>query len=167
MEKALTIPAKTRKTVITDHKGNIFASLDAMCEHYGIKKSSYHARIERGWTTEQALTTPLLKHVATVTDPLGNKFRSGISMSKYHNIGKGTYTSRLRYGWSIIEALNIIPRITCKTKNTDITPNLHVINHVCDNTYFVIHNGTETLMHHDEITQFATEYFRQQNAVTI
>lgn len=47
-----------KETTVTDHLGNKFSSISAMCKYYQISRSTYNHRVERGWTLEAALTTP-------------------------------------------------------------------------------------------------------------
>ena len=46
-------------TIATDHLGNEYKSLTAMCNAYDIPRTTYIRRLERGWEQEAALTTPL------------------------------------------------------------------------------------------------------------
>ena len=45
----------------TDHLGNTFPSLAAMCKAYGLSTPAYISRRKRGWSLENILTTPLGK----------------------------------------------------------------------------------------------------------
>ena len=47
------------KDNITDHKGNKYSSILKMCESYGINRSTYLQRIEKGLSVEDALTLPV------------------------------------------------------------------------------------------------------------
>ena len=42
----------------TDHLGNRYPTIKAMCDHYGIAVMLYRQRISGGWTLEDALTKP-------------------------------------------------------------------------------------------------------------
>lgn len=42
----------------SDHLGNIYGSIKAMCVHWGINRKLYEYRISQGWSQEAALTTP-------------------------------------------------------------------------------------------------------------
>lgn len=58
--EALTMPRTTTKIKpAKDHLGTTFASVSAMCEHWGVTTSAYNGRIKNGWTVEEALTTPV------------------------------------------------------------------------------------------------------------
>lgn len=43
-----------------DHKGNVYETLEDMCEAYNIKPETFTSRINRGWMLEEALLTPLM-----------------------------------------------------------------------------------------------------------
>lgn len=50
-----TVP---RKQPVTDHKGNVFESIEALCKHYGIRRQLYYTRKKSGWTLDEILLTP-------------------------------------------------------------------------------------------------------------
>lgn len=59
-EEILTTPYKPWNKSIdarTDHLGNTYPSMTAMCEHYGISRTTYIERRRRGWKVGKALTT--------------------------------------------------------------------------------------------------------------
>ena len=45
---------------VSDHLGNVYPSIQAMCDKYGIKRQLYRKRIMLGWSQEQALSIPIL-----------------------------------------------------------------------------------------------------------
>lgn len=49
--------------MVTDHNGNTFETVTAMCEYWHISNARYTARISSGWSVEKALTTPVHKCV--------------------------------------------------------------------------------------------------------
>ncbi len=61
LEDALTMPASTPVHIpakkCTDHLGNSFDSIKAMCRHYGVNNTTYRVRLRNGWSVEDALTT--------------------------------------------------------------------------------------------------------------
>lgn len=61
MEGCLKEIGKLRCTI--DHLGTVYGSMEEMCSVYGIKSSTYSARIKRGMSVEEALTTPVRKRV--------------------------------------------------------------------------------------------------------
>ena len=60
IEESLTMPAEAPIHIpakpCVDHLGQHFASVKAMCRHYGINSTTYRARIRNGYGIEQALT---------------------------------------------------------------------------------------------------------------
>ena len=59
VEEALTRPVKPNGGLqCTDHCGEKFFSITAMCEYWGIQRKVYTYRISHGWTQEDALTKP-------------------------------------------------------------------------------------------------------------
>jgi hypothetical protein len=48
------------KVKATDHLGNEFSSVMAMCKHYGVRRQLYYKRMLLGWTQKMALTTPVI-----------------------------------------------------------------------------------------------------------
>lgn len=95
------------KKEVTDHLGNKFKSLTAMCSYHNISLGIYKARIARGLSVEKALTgVKMIRGMAI--DPFGNKFNSVKDMCKAYNISVGTFRARLRNGWDTEEAL-VVP----------------------------------------------------------
>ena len=89
----------------TDHLGNTFPSITAMCKHYHILQSSLYKRIETGLSLEEALTTPVQKTNISCTDHLGNTFPSINAMCKHYHITKQIFKYRIQTGWSLKDAL--------------------------------------------------------------
>ena len=108
VEDALTTPVdevKAKGKMITDHLGNEFETITAMCKFWGIEKHIYGGRIKRGWSVEKALTTPVDELKKAVTDHLGNKFKSITAMCKFWGIDKPIYDGRIKLGWSVERTL--------------------------------------------------------------
>lgn len=60
----------------TDHLGNQFESMKAMCRHWNITQKAYDYRKKRNWTLEQILTTPVQqtkKNVQTILEIHSNQ----------------------------------------------------------------------------------------------
>lgn len=122
LEDALTAPMqklpKNTKTV-TDHKGQKFESVSAMCKHWKMTRSTYNARIKQGWSIEDALTKPkkdVNMAAQTCKDHLGNEYPSLNAMCRVYNISRYMYQERINSGWSLEKALTtptIINAITC------------------------------------------------------
>lgn len=47
------------RQIVRDHKGNVYPTKKAMCEHWGIACSNYIQRLYAGWTLKDILTTPV------------------------------------------------------------------------------------------------------------
>ena len=77
-----------------------------MCEHYGIKLSTFQSRINKKWSLEKALTTSLYE----CCDHLGNKFKSEKEMARYYKISAATYYKRIETNWKLEEALGVSGR---------------------------------------------------------
>ena len=89
---------------IEDHLGNKFSSVKAMCRHYGIKPSTYRARINKGMSVEDALKLEDMNKIS-VKDHLGNEFSSINDMCRHYGIGASTYRKRIKKGMSLEDAL--------------------------------------------------------------
>lgn len=60
-EEALSIPADTSNPVkrhsrVSDHVGNKFTSVNAMCKHWDVNLGTYQYRVKHGLSVEEALT---------------------------------------------------------------------------------------------------------------
>jgi hypothetical protein len=103
---ALSIKTKAsnRSKSVTDHLGNEFPSISAMCRHYNTNSSSYKYKLDKGLSLEEALTKSSPMAIC-VTDHLGNKFPSISAMCKYWNISDNSYKKRMHQGWTMKDAL--------------------------------------------------------------
>lgn len=82
MEQALTERNKVgRVGMKTDHLGNEFPSLRAMCAHYGTNTNSFLSRIEKGMSIEDALQIKQETVMIPCRDWLGNEYRSHQAMA--------------------------------------------------------------------------------------
>ncbi len=96
------------KDNIVDHKGNKYSSILKMCNAYGINRSTYLQRIERGLSVEDALTLPAAKRKRgerCVKDHKGIIYATKKEMCDAYDIKYITLMNRLRYGWSLEDAL--------------------------------------------------------------
>lgn len=93
--------------MIEDYKGIKYTDQTAMCNAYGIKVSTYRARISTGWSQKDALLP--LKRIPrrkdTTTDHLGNVFDSEADMAKAYDVDPVLLHTRLVQGMSIENAL--------------------------------------------------------------
>lgn len=95
----------------TDHLGNVFDTISAMCRNYGVSYATYKARLRAGHTKEEALNPKLYSKGKAVelddrTDHLGNIFDSVTAMCEHYGVALSTYMRRRgRSGWSKEDAL--------------------------------------------------------------
>lgn len=138
VQDALTIPthlpAKNAKEV-EDHLGQKFNSINAMCKHWGVARSTFMSHRKAGWSVKKALTT---EHVALQTkqkvckDHLGNEFPSQNAMCRHYGITRHILTGRLNLGWSLEDALtkpNIIASTIVKDYKNNQFPSLRDMAH--------------------------------------
>lgn len=95
-------------TPITDHEGNSFRSITAMCKHWGISRSTYDYRLAHGWSVEKTLTTPInTKAFKSVPcqDHLGNHYADVTAMCEHWGVSQKTYTYRRENGQTVEQAL--------------------------------------------------------------
>ena len=104
-EDALTQPKSARPHQnITDHLGNTYPTLTAMCEHYGLRLDTYRRRLKKGFSKEEALTyKPYQSEI--FTDHKGNLFASRQEMAEHYGFDLSTFTRRLKKGMTLEEAL--------------------------------------------------------------
>ncbi len=112
MEQALSVnPVRHqgRPTVeVTDHKGQTFPSVKAMCDAYGVNYCTYRQRLGNGASLEEALTTPRGRKGSTM-DHLGNTYETVKDMCDAYGVSLSTYRARVRQGLSLEEALTKAP----------------------------------------------------------
>lgn len=98
------------KDNITDHKGNKYSSILKMCEAYGINRSTYLQRIEKGLSVEDALTLPVeTKRSGSrqIEDFKGIVYNSKKEMCEAYGIKYITLVNRMNLGWSLEDALTV------------------------------------------------------------
>ena len=93
------------KKVIKDHLGNVYPTIDAMANYYGIKPASLHSRLHKGWVLERALTTPVnpalvrkTKQIKEYTDYRGRVFSSLSEIAKEYGISQSAFRMRMKKG---------------------------------------------------------------------
>ena len=90
---------------VTDHTGQEFPSVNAMCEHWGISANAFDYRFKvKKLSLEKSLTNKLRKRKG-VYDHLGREFSTASEMCKYWGVRFTTYKRRLKTGYSLEEAL--------------------------------------------------------------
>ena len=96
----------------SDHLGNIYGSIKAMCSFWHIKPETFSRRLTvYNMTVEEALTRPV-KHNGGLkcTDHHRHKYRSITSMCTKWGINRKLYKYRISQGWSQEAALTTPPR---------------------------------------------------------
>lgn len=89
-----------------DHLGNIFETKTAMCQYYGVDRTTYDKRIKNGLNVEQALKACRLpKKGQKSVDHLGNIFETKTDMCNHYHIDHTTFNKRIKNGWSLKDAL--------------------------------------------------------------
>ena len=96
----------------SDHLGNIFGSIKAMCSFWGINPETYSRRRKvYKMTLEDALTKPVKNNGGIVcTDHCGQKFYSETAMCRYWGINRRVYQYRISHGWDVENALTKLSR---------------------------------------------------------
>lgn len=98
----------------TDHLGQSYPSISAMCRAWGVSTALYYARLQRGKTLEEALgpyDPALDKRTKACTDHLGQEFPSKKEMCEAWGLRVGTFEKRLKSGFTLEEALTRDPSI--------------------------------------------------------
>ena len=93
----------------TDHLGNKYRSIHAMCKAYGISSSTYSYRRKAGYSIGESLGVEP-KHVENkdgikCTDHLGNTFSSEAAMCRYWGVDSTLYCKRKKAGCNIKQSL--------------------------------------------------------------
>ena len=90
----------------TDHLGNTFPSITAMCKHYHILQSAFYDRIDKQhMSLKDALTTSVQKNNKSCMDHLGNTFPNINAMCEHYNITRHAFDKRIKKGRSLKDAL--------------------------------------------------------------
>lgn len=136
LEKSLTTPlveVPETSIAITDHLGQEFPSINAMCKHWKVARSTFRLRTEKkGWSVERALTEPVKQtnsmRAQHWTDHLGNDFPSLNAMCEAWGITHHTFSTRVnRLGWSVEKALTtptVINASECSDEMGHIFPTI-------------------------------------------
>ena len=114
----------------TDHLGQVFESIKAMCKHWDKEYATYTSRLERGYSKEEALTLNDLnsKDIESRTDHLGTIFDTIKVMCTNYKVSYGNYVSQtVKLGWYKEEALHIIPRIGKMCKDLELLDYLTIV----------------------------------------
>ena len=94
-------------TPCSDHLGNIFGSIKAMCYFWNINPETFQRRRKvYKMTLEEALTKPVKSNGGKICiDHCGQKFYSEASMCRYWGIERKVYQYRISHGWDVEKAL--------------------------------------------------------------
>ncbi|OUM58418.1 hypothetical protein PIROE2DRAFT_64422 [Piromyces sp. E2] len=92
---------------VVDHRGYLFNSINEMCKHWNIPRSTYNYRIASGWSIEDVLTKPAMSEFRPIPckDHLGNNYKSISEMCNVYGVNPRTYVCRIKNGWDIERAL--------------------------------------------------------------
>lgn len=148
IEDALTTPVKNitiAKEPQTDHLGNTYESLNAMCQAYKITRWMYKSRIQNGWSVEDALTKPLSVNTIECTDGFGHKFPSLKDLGNYYNIREYLFQG---HHLSEEEMRNTIIKQMKKDKVFD---SITIIKPITFPYYLVQDNNEQLVMTFDDI----------------
>ena len=116
LEKILTTPVQdiespsNAKSITCN--GQTFKSINALCKHYGIPRSTFKLRMSQGYTPEEAINiqpNPVKgfnKRYEKCKDPWGNEFNSKSEMYRHYGVSKDLVTSRLKLGWTLEDILS-------------------------------------------------------------
>ena len=115
----------------TDHLGNSYPSIRAMCRAWHVGHETYVHRLELGLSKEEALTHKgALGHKAC-TGPNGKKYPSFKAMCDDYGVRKDMCETRIKRGMSLLQALTEPDRK--HTASTDIYGNnFRSIKDMCD-----------------------------------
>lgn len=84
-----------------DHEGRQFDTVEAMCDYWGVKYSTYLYRIRKGVSVRFALTRRVTQDKTHKQyDHEGRGFKSTMDMCDYWGVNYNTYKTRMRKGVS-------------------------------------------------------------------
>lgn len=84
-----------------EYNGKVYRTKTALCEAYGVNRTTFVKRLAKGMSIEKALEPVIVEDFA------GNQFQSVKAMLRFYNINKTTFHARLNAGWSLEDALTI------------------------------------------------------------
>lgn len=82
------------KLFIEDYEGRRFSNTAEMCAFYGIEKSTYLRRLQRGWSQEKALLEPV--RTSPLKSPLSEQERQRTYYQRYYAKNKAKENERVR-----------------------------------------------------------------------
>ena len=118
LEEALEIKKRKRKPSsgkVIEIDGQVFPSLVAAAEHFGVSKNNIQNRLSLGWSPEEAVgikprTTKIPGNPKSVTF-LGRKFRSYKERNEFYGLDEKTSNveRRISRGWTERQAVGLDP----------------------------------------------------------
>lgn len=82
-----------------DHLGNTYRDKTAMCEAYGVERTTFTRRLEMGWSLEEALTLPWSwSKIRACKDHKGNVYSTRKAMCRAYGICCNTFWLRIKKG---------------------------------------------------------------------
>lgn len=109
LEKILVTSVKDNQPNknLTDFKGRVFPSLNAMCREYNVSSTTALYYVQKGMSPGDAIKYIISRkdNPSRVSDHLGNEFSSQKEMCEYWKVNATTFRNRKRKGWSLEEAL--------------------------------------------------------------
>lgn len=96
-----------REALYYDHLGNVYGSMDELCEAYGIKRATFRYRRRNGWDLRRALTEPMAHqyHHGRCEDHLGTVYSNFENMCKSYEVPVWLVQLRLYAGHDLEYAL--------------------------------------------------------------
>ena len=155
---ALTTPCakinSMKKQEWTDHLGNKYESLNAMCKAHGITHHTFRTRLTKlGWSLEDALNPNITINNNETTDPFGNTFPTARDMYNYYNITESIYKYRTqKSNMTIFEAITKIP------KNKKLTDHITIKKLIEYPYYSVSIDGKEDIWTFNQIIMYYHQY---------
>lgn len=84
----------------TDHNGDKYETLEAMCTHWGITEELYKFRIKKGYSVMEALCYNSAT-TAPFVDFMGNKFKNVDEICEYHDVNCNLFIENYNNGVDI------------------------------------------------------------------
>ena len=89
------------------YQGKEYKSRSELAISYGIKPSTFFARLGYNWSIEKALSRVSKKRNPIEYD--GIQYSSKAELARAYDVNPDTFRKRLKYGRSVEEALNLTP----------------------------------------------------------
>ena len=110
IEESLTMESgRTSSKKCVDHKGNVFNSLNEMCEYWGVSVNAFNYRNRKGFSLEKCLDASEIKNKTSskeCIDHTGRKFGSIKEMCEYWGVDVSTFSDRVTKNRPLSECLS-------------------------------------------------------------